>query len=281
MHLREIRIDARDKEWIALLDHGDAHRGDVCYDEDLHRSDLRWALANDAYVIDKGDKYNAMTPDDRRYEHQNVALKYRTLSTDKALRAMVKDHVELYRPFVERDRFIGGIIGNHCKTLLQRHHINLHEEFLDRLDENGWERDGYHRFDLGQRAIIKLKLQVTKTRVLPFFIWCWHGNSYPTTRPTRMAKLMRVSNDHYGINYFTMGHVHDRFHWPNISQTGVPARGKLRLKDRRIYYGMSGTYLKGMMEGHDGYPDKMAYPACELGGLRLLINPRTLEMRWV
>ena len=278
MQLREVKIDARDKEWIYLLDHGDDHRGDVCYDEALHRADLKWAEENDAYLLHKGDKWNATTPDDKRYEHENVAKEYSDLNTADAIQAMIDDHVDMYTPFAERDRLLGFVLGNHCKTLLTRHHIDMHRQFLSRVA--GKPKKGeFHRLNLGQRAILRLKFQVTKTRVLPFFLWCWHGNSYPTLRHTRMSKLERIAKDYWGIDYFTAGHVHDKFFWPNISQIGVPTRGRLHLRDKRIYYGMSGTYLKGLMENHDGYPDKMAYPACELGGLRLKINPRTLEMR--
>ncbi len=278
MQLREVRIDARDKEWIALLDHGDDHRGDVCYDEGLHKADLKWALENDAYLLHKGDKFNATTPDDKRYEHENVTLAYQGLNTADMVQALIEDQADFYRPFAERDRLLGFVLGNHCKTLLTRHHIDMHRQFIVQVAGKS-KRGEFHPLDLGQRAIIRLKFQVTKTCVLPFFIWCWHGNSYPTLRHTRMSKLERIASNYYDIDYFTMGHVHDRFFWPNISQIGVPVRGKLQLRSKRIYYGLSGTYLKGMMEGHDGYPDKMAYPACELGGLRLLINPRTLEMR--
>jgi len=279
MQLREIKIDARERELIALLDHGDAHRGDVCYDETLHKSDLKWAEENDAYVIDKGDKFGAILHDDPRWEYEIEDPRYHGLNPPDALQKMIEDHAELYIPFVERGRYIGGIIGNHCKKLQKRHHIDLHGRFLDSIDDSGIRIGKYRRFDLGQRAIIRLKIRVTKTRILSFFIWCWHGNSYPTLRHTRMAKLERISHNYTGLHYYTMGHVHDKFFWPNISQIGVPSRGKLHLQAHRVYYGMSGTYLKGMMESHDGYPDMMSYPACELGGLRLLIDPRTLEMK--
>lgn len=280
MQLRAIEIDAREREWIPLLDHGDDHRGDVCYDEKLHLADLKWAEENDAYLLLKGDKFNATTPDDRRYEHRNMAPQYAMLDTSTAIKFMLKDHVALYKPFAERRRILGCIMGNHEKTLNTRHHINMHEDFLDMIDEDsGWQKRGYHRLDLGYRAMLVLKFRVTKTRILPFVIWAWHGNGYPNEDTTRMLRLRKISKNYQGVNYFTVGHWHDRNFWKRSADISVTRRGIPRLQAHTTYYGMSGTYLKGMMEGHDGYPDKMAYPACELGGLRLLINSRTLEMK--
>jgi len=280
MQLRAIEIDAQDREWIPLLDHGDAHRGDVCYDEKLHKADLAWAEEEDAFILDKGDEFNATTPDDRRYEHNNMALRYSVLSTATALQRMIEDHAAMYRPFVERKRHLGSLNSNHNQTLHQRHHINMHEQLLGMIDPDpDMFNRGFHRLDLGYRCMLVLKFRVTKTRVLPFVIWAWHGNGYPSEQPTRMTKLRKIANRHFGVNYYTVGHWHDRCFWRDKSTIGVTTRGVPRLIDRRVYYGMSGTYLKGMMEGHDGYPDKMAYPACELGGLRLLINPRTFEMK--
>lgn len=280
MQLREIHIDAREREWVPLLDHGDDHRGDVCYDERLHKADLAWAEEQDAYLLLKGDKFNATTPDDRRYEHRNMDPRYSVLDTSTAIQFMVRDHADMYRPFAERKRILGCQVGNHEQTLITRHHINMHEQFLDQIDRDvGWQKRGYHRLDLGYRCMIVLKFQVTKTRRLPFVIYSWHGDGYPQEQPGRMTKLRKIANRHFGVNYYTVGHWHDRCFWRDSSTIGVTTRGKPRLIDRNVYYGMSGTYLKGMMEGHDGYPDKKAFPACELGGLRLLINPRTLEMK--
>lgn len=278
MQLREVDIDARGKEWIYLLDFGDAHWGDVCCDGKLLDEDLVWAKRKDAWWIDKGDKFNATTPDDRRYSHANVMRKYQNLDVSDMLSAMRFDYASKILPLA--DRCIGCLSGNHEKTLQVRHHINMHLDFLqDIRRDTEWEKRGHHILDLGYRAIVRLKFRITKTRVRVFNMFAWHGNSYLRERESRMRALRKHADQYTDINYFTIGHWHDRLFWSESSRISVPPRGTMRLQANTRYMGMSGTYLKGMMENHDGFPDKMDFPACELMGLRLKINPETLEMK--
>ena len=284
MILRDIVIEVPDRSTeVPLMFFSDDHRGDVCFAEDILQDDINWVRKHEARWLHLGDKFNATTPDDKRYEHLNLAKEYRHLAPEGVLNAVLEDHTAIYKPIAHLCE--GAVIGNHCQTLQRIHHKNLHFEFLQKLIPDGnWRIDGRHYLDLGYRAIVRIKFRRVnsnneKLHSSVFMIWLWHGFAYPTLRQTRMGNLLRKANDYTGINMFLVGHWHDRLFWQDSSRITVPHRGELKLTASVRYLGMCGTYLKGMMENHDGYADKHAYPACELGGLRLWVNPNTLEVR--
>lgn len=264
-------------DWVPFLINSDDHAGDICFDEKLLKEDIAWAKENNAPWVHVGDKYNAITPDDKRYEHRNMAQKYRDLEPDKALYAMHEDQVARYRPIAHLCE--GALIGNHCQTLQKHHHKDLHFEFLQSLvPDKNWITTGRHRLDLGYRAILRIRFR-RGVHASTMLFWFWHGYGTPQMRQTRMSKVEKKANNYAGIDLFAVAHFHDRLFWKDASRITATRQGKLKLRTADRYLCMTGTYLKGMMEGHDGYQDKAAFPACEMGGLRLLINPETREIK--
>ena len=278
MHLRDVLIEVSGRgEEIPIFLGGDADSSDVCFDEKRLNEDVKWIRDTGAKWFDLGDKYNATTFDDKRYEHRNLKAEYQVLDTSKALYAMIEDHAARYKPIA--DQCEGLVLGNHCKTLHDRHHIDMHFEFAQMLrPDKFWRNTSRHFLDLGYRGIVRLRFK-RSTVTTQFFIWLWHGNGFPSLRQTRMHSLIRRANDYVGIDLYAVGHWHDRLFWKDSSRIMPSRMGHLKLKTNTRYFAMTGTYLKGMMENHDGYQDKQAYPACELGGLRLWINPETLTVR--
>ncbi|KKM63927.1 hypothetical protein LCGC14_1506480 [marine sediment metagenome] len=274
MILRDTIVEySSSTDWVPWFFGGDDHAGDVCFDEKLLLEDIAWIKRNNARWIHMGDKVNATTFDDKRYEHRNLDPQYQGLEPDKALEALNEDHVERYAPIAHLCE--GAIVGNHCRTLQQRHHIDMHFKFLQRLiPDKNWRSTGRHRLDLGYRSFLRVRF-VRGKHVSTMLFWLWHGDCTPMMRQTRMSKLARKANDYVGVDLFATGHWHDRLFWGDSSRITATKRGRLKLRTATRYLCMTGTYLKGMMENHDGYQDKCAYPACELGGLRLLINPET------
>jgi hypothetical protein len=260
---------------------GDIHYDAINCKRTKVKQDIQYLVEKQIKVFGMGDYWEAMTPDDFRYNTENFQPQYRHINPDRAVSLMIREMKNLLNPL--GDNLLGLLTGNHENTLKQRHKIDMQWQLCNALQEQDEDEiKERHPLDLGYNCACRMKfVQVDesgnrqKTNVMTFKLW--HGAACPATRETRMTKLIKHSK-HFLSDLHVVGHWHDLHFDDRLDHLYLQNRGALKLRTTRRYYGMSGSYYLGHMEGVDGYVDQKDYSPAELGMLMIRVNPETREM---
>lgn len=243
----------------------DLHFGSKACDVELLKADVaRIAEDEFGWVFLGGDNFEAIAPDDIRYE-----MDLHDWSKDYS-KNIVKDLGNILDPI--KKKVIGGITGNHEDKFEKRHFADLSSMLYDRLEVPY----------LGYSAIFPIKVQVPcareKRRIgespdgwetkysLDFF--GHHGVGGGRLPGSKINRLVQVQMGFEADIYF-MGHVHDQ---QGYISSKIACRDGGGMYDKTKAFIVGATYYKSYMQGSTTYAEKMMFNPSRLGCTKLSIS---------
>lgn len=251
----------------------DFHFGSKACDVELLKADVARIAEDDfAYVFMGGDSFEAIAPDDIRYE-----MDLHNWSKDYS-KNIVRDLAVILDPI--KKKILAGITGNHEDKFEKRHYADLSDMLYDRLEVPY----------LGYSAIFPIKVQVPFTReknrvgeskdgwetkyTLDFF--GHHGAGGGRLPGSKINRLVQAQLGFDADIYF-MGHVHDTSGYVS-SKIGCRDSGGMYDKTKAFVVGA--TYYKSYMQGSTTYAEKMMFNPSRLGCTKLSIAMVPGGTRW-
>lgn len=259
-----VRLPSIRQEWN-LYFINDLHFGSRACDVDLLKQDVAM-IAGDpyAYVFMGGDNFEAIAPDDIRYE-----VDLHDWSKDYS-KNIVKELGIILDPI--KKKVLGGITGNHEAKFEKRHYADLSSMLYDRLEVPY----------LGYSCIFPIKVQVpcgrTKKRVgespsgwetkYTLDFWGHHGAGGGSLPGSKINRLVQVQMGFEADIYF-MGHVHDAASYLG-AKIGTMETGGMREIQKAFVVGA--TYYKTYMAGSTTYGEQAMYRPARLGCTKLSVT---------
>lgn len=110
-------------------------------------------------------------------------------------------------------------------------------------------------------------------------VYVVHGFTASRKRGGRVNSLEDISTAHIADLYVS-GHTHDMYVTSSIIDT-MTSKGNYAQKN--IYFGNTGTFLRGHIVGQRSYAEKKGYKPCKIGYLDAVYNPveRKISMQEV
>ncbi len=264
-----VRLPNYYQQWNLYLI-GDIHFGSKACDVDQLKKDVAEVAADDfGYVFLVGDNFEAIAPDDIRYE-----MDLHDWSKDYS-KNIVKDLGNILDPI--KKKVIAGITGNHEDKFEKRHYADLSSMLYDRLEVPY----------MGYCCIFPIKVQApcdrAKKRVgeskdgwetkytLDFF--GHHGTGGGRLPGSKINRLTQVQMGFDADIYF-MGHVHDQISYLS-SKIGCRDSGGMYEKPKAFVVGA--TYYKSYMAGSTTYAEKMMFNPSRLGMTKLSIKLQNIR----
>lgn len=259
-----IRLPAQTQKWN-LYFISDIHFGSKACDIELLKSDVA-KIADDefAWVFMGGDNFEAIAPDDIRYE-----MDLHDWSKDYS-KNIVKDLGNILDPI--KKKIIAGITGNHEDKFEKRHYADLSSMLYDRLEVPY----------LGYSCIFPIKMQTPcgreKKRIgesldgwetkhtLDFF--GHHGVGGGRLPGSKINRLVQAQMGFDADIYF-MGHVHDP---QSYLSSKIGCRDTGGMYDKQKAFIVGATYYKSYMAGSTTYAEKMMFNPSRLGCTKLSIQ---------
>lgn len=133
-------------EYLKLLIRSDAHHDSINNLRDLEKRHLDQAVADDAYILDFGDLFDAMQGrNDPRRGYQELRPEFKV---DKYFNAVVDDAKKFYEPYANRWLLMAK--GNHEASVLKNTQLDLTSLLAAPLNVNiggiqGWVKFKFER----------------------------------------------------------------------------------------------------------------------------------------
>jgi len=254
---RTHRTVFKTEDEVQLVPFGDVHFGCVNHAGASFKRFLKWAksLPNPLF-FGMGDYFDALSASERR-------IIYGGKLHDQTIKEFHKNAEERQARFLKlidfmEGRLLGALDGNH--------------EWIFENGESSTKRlatslGGPH---LGVCTLLNLTIQKGTVRT-PLTIYAHHGKGAGATLG---GSLNGVAKQSIGLeaDIYLMGHDHkmvggfaDRL---LLASTGG-------VKDRPVYAGRTGSFLKGYPTDTESYPVDAGYSPSTIGGLYFRINQRT------
>ena len=263
---------------ITIIPFGDVHFGSpLCAATEFRRHVDYGADNPNAYYIGMGDYQDLASATDRAY-------------LTKVLRESSRESLEdLYKTLCDdfakeisfmTGRIIGLVEGNH------------YAEFMDGSTSTMRLCDKLKTTYLGVMTIVRIQFfDVKRPNVFVSMDLCaHHGKSAARLLGSSLNTVQQLAEG-VEADIYLMGHDHKRGCVPGSTIRLVANRKahSVEVRERRQLFCRTGSFLKGMVDGHASYIADMALRPVDLGGIRLEITPycntrttpMSLEMRAV
>jgi hypothetical protein len=246
-----------------LIPLGDIHReSPLFYDVEWYRT-LAWIekkikdKGKDVAILGMGDYLDYVSSSERQIVRASQLHDTTITSMDRDSRQQVKLLYEELK-FL-KGHFIGMLGGNHYWTYSDG---STSDNELTKLLET--------RF-LGVKSFIRVGF-TQRARATTVDIVAHHGVTAPRTTAASMAAVVRMAEG-AEADVFLQGHDHKRFIFPG--QTKLKLEGTLpHLRDRTMWFGRTGSFMRGMIPGEASYITDRDLPPTQLGAIRIEMVPR-------
>lgn len=239
---------------------GDIHDGARGSDTEMVQRVVK-AIAGDplARWVSVGDLVDAVTIlDEKRFEGRCLA-DWITKDHLTNLPLNQADHViDLLSPIAPK--CLGLVSGNHEETQVRKHNVDLTAYIAGRL------RAPYLLYE----GMIPLRIKRAKDHSFRVRVVILHGHTMSRTLGAKANALERATDIFEGVDVVGMGHCHTKLSIPveRISFDNL---------DRRVVASktlgiMTGSFLKGYMEGSPSYVEKAALRPASLGPMAVDIS---------
>lgn len=251
------RINYKYGQTFKLKPLSDIHIGNRAFDEKAFKEYLSDS-DNRTYFIGIGDLYDAIMPNDNRYQKSIDAEE-----GDNIMDKQVARGVKLLEPI--KDKIIGLGVGNHERVVIRKCGSDMISRTCEKLGIP----------NLGYSGLLKLMFSESGSRTRTIIVRYHHG--WGGGSRTIGADLTKFSRDvaYWDADIFLYGHVH-KLQTDEIPRLGLSGE-TLYAKPKVIC--ICGTFLKTYMDSSDAtYSEVAGYPPTTVGGLTLTIRP---NKKWV
>jgi len=264
LEIHRFTIDCQGKPF-RLVPLGDVHKGHRNCDWLKFVEIVDWIAKDEqCYWIGMGDYGDSIVPshDEKRWDYQEV---------DRECMIPDQQYHEIYSQFAKiRDRCIGLHTGNHDDVLRKRHfHDYVIEDLCDPLDVKylGWEAFTHLQL-LNTRWRHKGKPQYKRGLT----VFSTHGY-YSGRRLGGATNRLEDIADDYIADIYMMGHIHHLHGWRKI-QLGLQFNPKkVKLREYKKAYILTGGFLRGHQEGASSYIEKKNLEPSKIGISVIEIDP--------
>ncbi|MBU2118672.1 MAG: hypothetical protein KJ954_13880 [Alphaproteobacteria bacterium] len=243
---------------------GDAHVGTIhCEEGRLKRDIQRIADDKDCRVLLLGDSIDCINFSDKRFDPSAIKPTYQLKDISKLAQVQSADFCGLCQPLVEARSIDGFFEGNHEYDALKRYHFAVCEGMKMML------RLGQEKF-LESSAILRYDVSNGRNEVR-FVVYAEHGSGSSSDAPAALKKIKKKAFD-LEADIYVCGHHHKRIKEiiPKIDVRWDTRSHKM--KEHRIGFAVTGSYLRTYLEGVSGYGEKRSYSPVELGATVLRWN---------
>ena len=227
-----------DRDIQPFLPFSDLHIGAPTADLKLGQQYLDWALQEGAFVLGLGDiceNSNKGSVGSGNYEQTMPPQDQQDMA------------VEMLRPVAEAGLLIGLIIGNHEWRSMNDGGLDITKNIADIL------RVPY----LGYSIYVNLRIKTQR-----YTLFGTHGSGGSATLPGKINAIKKLTPTRHGVDIFTMGHVHDKWHGTDVIEQFNPTRKVVESVERHML--LTGAYLKYA----DSYGEMKGYSPSKQGSVR-------------
>jgi len=245
-----------------LLPFGDVHWGNPLCDRGRWREFLKWAKEKPrSYFIGMGDYFDLMSTSERHAIENNHNVHDSTENwKDSVLEAMVKEFYEEIK--FMKGRLIGLLEGNHYATFMDG---STTTQRLCQYMECKY---------LGVMSHINFRMYRDKNHSTSVDIMAHHGVGGGRTMGASINNVEKMTD--LGLaNIYLMGHDHHKIMGLRPLMMLCDSRkGTLRRKPYRRFFGRTGSFLMGYVDGKASYIADSALPPTDLGTVKIELTPR-------
>lgn len=259
LHRHEINFK-KYGEPVYLIPFGDIHRSSKLCHVEKWKEFLVWAKKKkNCHFIGMGDYFDLASTSERP-SFNNPTLHNDTIHT---LEDVYTDMVEDFAKEIGfmKGRLIGLVEGNHYAVFSSG--ITTTQLLCQKL---GCKY-------LGVSSFIKLILRYDKLHSHAVDMWAHHGLGGGRTSGASINKLEQMIKMAEAQIYL-MGHDH-RKQVSLVSKLALSdSKSGLRLHNKKILLGRTGSFLRGYVDGKASYVADGAYPPTDLGVIKIELTPR-------
>ena len=241
-----------------LIPIGDIHLGNRGCDIAELRRLIQWVKDNkDVYWIGMGDYCDCINYTDPRFDPQTVDDKYSSVHLDKNIQLQTEDFIHLIRPIA--DKCLGLHRGNHEEEIRRRYIWDImhevHKEYpgIKMLEDTAITRLMFHR----------------RRHTVGIDVFSQHGRVGGMKGGNKINRLEDMIG-YIDADIYLMAHAHIK---TTEMKTQLFMNGKMHLCKRKIILGVTGSFLRGYMDGNSSYVEKAMLPPTDLGVIKITITP--------
>jgi UDP-2,3-diacylglucosamine pyrophosphatase LpxH len=243
-----------------LLPFGDVHYGSPMHHEEKFEEFLSWARhKKDCLFLGMGDYLDFMSMSERR-GLINAHLHESSMSTIDDLMKEQTDKLCKKLAFM-KGNIIGLIEGNHYGMFCNN--TTTTQRMCEKL---GCKYLGIAAFI---RIVFKDGSRSTSVDVL-----CHHGKGGSGRMVGSDVNHIQAMTDVGNAQIYLMGHTHKKTVAMKTRLSLIDGKGGMSLRQQKLLFGRTGSFLKGYMDGKPSYVTKALLSPVDLGTIRIELAPR-------
>jgi len=258
MEVNKKRIDYKSKnDEYYIVPIGDVHIGNKGCELQRFKDMIQWIKDKpNCMWLGMGDYIDCINYTDKRFDPDTIDKKYLN-ELSNCVPMQIQDFIELVRPIA--DKCLGFHRGNHEEKIRLQYHYDVMYEL--------WKEFG--KPDLEDSSYTILDFHRCDKDIQRITIFSMHGCAGGRKGGNKINRLEDLIGDHEADIYL-IGHSHVKS-CEIKSQLFVDNR--CNVKQRKKVLGVTGSFLRGYVQGCSSYIEKAMLPPTDLGVIRLNIKP--------
>ena len=251
-------------EVFNLIPLSDIHLGNAGCDIPRFKAMVQWIKDTpNCYWIGLGDYLDSICISDKRFDPLSIDPEYRIKDLSNLVNQQLTYLLTILLPI--KDKCICIYTGNHEEALRQHSYIDIGLELARKLDVPYMGYDGFIQLIFKREGDRDGKQPSSS-----YDIYCTHGFGGSRRSGGKVNKMEDVAHN-FDADLVIMAHEHKKIIAPPVLRLGLNSGGKLIQKKQLAV--MSGSFLRGYVEGHSSYVERFGYPPTDLGMVRIQLKP--------
>ncbi len=259
MNIIQRVITLEDKnEPLLIVPIGDVHLGNINCDIKKFKETVEYIKnKKNCYTILMGDLAEAILTTDRRFDPETVAPEFRDRIGDLAF-AEFESLKEILLPI--KDKILVAIRGGHEDVLKLKYNVDFH----------GWLMKELRVQDGGYASFLVIKLDRKQGFHCENVTFLLHHGVVASRKTGSKINFIESLASDFDFDVACLGHSHDLF---VTSRVKLSVAGS-KIKERKIYFVQTGSFLKTYVAGNICYGERNLYPPLKTGVAKLSLYPK-------
>jgi DNA repair exonuclease SbcCD nuclease subunit len=215
-----------------------------------------------------GDYLDSICIGDKRFDPMEVDRNYRIKDLSNLANNQLNHFLELIDPI--KDKVICFLSGNHEDSLRRHSYLDITLELCRKLSVPYLGYNGFIQLTF-KRQVSKGE---TKGATTIYTIYAIHGFGASRNSGSKVNKMEDVAHV-FNADLILMAHEHKKIAAPPVLRLGLNSRGKLIQEVQNAV--MTGSFLRGFVEGSSSYVERSGYHPTDLGVPIVTIKPDIKE----
>ena len=210
-----------------------------------------------------GDYIDCIQPNDPRFDSYSIDETYNVRDLSRLISKQIDDIKNYFLPI--KDKIICLLTGNHEETIRTKFYRNVTLELCNTL---GVKYGGYDCF---VRLACEREVKNTVGDTTVYTIYATHGFGGARKSGAKINRLDDFANA-FDVDIIMVGHEHKKIVSDSL-KLRLNHTDKLRVDARKQVSVMTGSFLKGYIEGAHTYVESKGYAPNDLGVVKITIEP--------